>query len=110
MKLLFDQNLSPHLVPHLADLFPGSTHVHEVNLDIASDADVWAYALKNGFTVISKDADFSDLSELRGYPPKVIWIRKENCSTAAIEETLRNDLVDIQRFTEDPDRGVLILL
>ena len=76
---------------------------------MASDADVWAYALTNKFTIISKDADFSDLSELRGYPPKVIWIRKENCSTAAIEEILRNDFADIQRFSVDPDRGVLIL-
>ena len=51
MKLLFDQNLSLHLVPCLADLFLGSTHVHEINLDMASDADVWAYALTNGFTI-----------------------------------------------------------
>ena len=109
MKLLFDQNLSLHLVPRLADLFPGSTHVHEVSLDKASDVDLWTYALTNGFTIISKDTDFSDLSELRGYPPKVIWIKMENCSTAVIEEILRKDLKDIQRFSEDPDRGVLIL-
>lgn len=109
MKLLFDQNLSVHLVPRLADLFPGSTHVHEIELDKASDADVWKYALTHGFTIISKDMDFSDLSELRGYPPKVIWIGRENCATPIIEEILRKDFSDIQRFAEDPDRGVLIL-
>ncbi|MBI3980262.1 MAG: DUF5615 family PIN-like protein [Chloroflexi bacterium] len=37
MKLLVDQNLSPHLVRRLADLFPGSSHVSLVGLERASD-------------------------------------------------------------------------
>lgn len=30
MKLLFDQNLSPRLPRRLADLYPGSDHVFEL--------------------------------------------------------------------------------
>jgi len=44
MKLLFDQNLSPKLVNHLADLFPGSSHVQSEALDRASDDQVWEHA------------------------------------------------------------------
>ena len=45
MTLLLDQNLSPRLVPALADLFPGSAHVRDVGLAAASDDDeVWRYA------------------------------------------------------------------
>jgi hypothetical protein len=35
VKLLFDQNLSPHLVKALADLYPESRHVYELELDEA---------------------------------------------------------------------------
>ena len=46
MKLLFDQNLSPKLVNHLADLFPASTHVQSVGLDCAAADQVkWEHAL-----------------------------------------------------------------
>ena len=74
MKLLFDQNLSPKLPMRLADLFPGSQHVLELGLDAADDDDVWEEARQMGFTVVSKDEDYSHLSVLRGSPPKVIWL------------------------------------
>lgn len=34
MKLLFDENLSPHLVEALSGEFPGSTHVRDVGLQL----------------------------------------------------------------------------
>jgi predicted nuclease of predicted toxin-antitoxin system len=54
MKLLFDQNLSPKLVKHLADLFPSSSHVQSVGLDCASDDQVWEHSRLNGFAVVTK--------------------------------------------------------
>ncbi|MBI4309902.1 MAG: DUF5615 family PIN-like protein [Candidatus Omnitrophica bacterium] len=109
MKFLFDQNLSPSLIKKFADLFPGSKHVIDVGLDRADDNAVWGHALKHGFILVSKDSDFSDRVELSGYPPKIIWIRKENCSTKAIELILRENFLNIQQFEQDPDRGLLIL-
>ena len=44
MKLLFDQNLSPRLLPALADIFPNSNHVRNVGLGRADDDAVWRYA------------------------------------------------------------------
>lgn len=44
MKLLFDQNLSSALVGHLADLFPGSTHVKSLGMMSADDVAIWSYA------------------------------------------------------------------
>lgn len=82
LKLLFDQNLSPRLVVLLADVFPGSAHVRDVGLASADDADVWDYAKRNGLAIISKDADFRQLSFLHGFPPKVVWLRVGNRSTA----------------------------
>ena len=84
MKLLFDQNLSPRLVTMLVDLFPGSEHVQSVGLGEAADASVWEFARNNAFVIVTKDVDFSDRSALAGHPPKIIWIRLGNCSTAEI--------------------------
>lgn len=89
MKLLFDENLSPRLVAELSTEFPGSTHVHDVGLGSATDSAVWDFARDNGFIIVSKDSDFADLSVLYGAPPKVVWIRRGNCTTAAIAALLR---------------------
>jgi predicted nuclease of predicted toxin-antitoxin system len=64
MKLLFDQNLSPHLICLVEDLYPGSIHVREVGLRAAEDNVIWEYAKQNGFVVISKDSDFQARSLL----------------------------------------------
>lgn len=58
MKLLLDENLSRRLVPQLADLFPGSTHVASVGLLQATDARLWEYAKAHDFAIVTADADF----------------------------------------------------
>ena len=72
MKLLFDQNLSPRLVANLADHYPNSAHVVTHALDHALDETVWTFAREHGYTLVTKDSDFHELSLLRGAPPKVI--------------------------------------
>jgi len=109
MKLLFDQNLSPRLAGLLAVEFPGSVHVRNVGLAAAPDPDVWAYAATNGFVIASKDTDFQQRALLYGHPPKVIWIRLGNCSTAAVAALLRTRLPDIQTFEADPVASFLAL-
>jgi len=59
--------------------------------------------------IVTKDADFSELSILLGTPPKVIWIRRGNCSTNAIEKLLRENYSDINAFSSDLNVGVLTL-
>ena len=110
MKLLFDQNLSPRLVVRLADLYPDSNHVYLLGLDRVPDQEVHQYARREGFLLVTKDADFSELSLLQGFPPKVIWIRRGNCSTTVIEEILRRHYDDIRTLDADPIMGVLTLL
>ena len=101
MKLLFDQNLSHKLVRLLADLFPGSVHVRTVGLKTAGDPLVWEYAKNNDLMIVSKDSDFHQRSFLYGFPPKVIWVRLGNCSTADVERVLRTNFDIIKVFYED---------
>jgi predicted nuclease of predicted toxin-antitoxin system len=109
MKLLLDQNLSPRLIQRLADLYPGSIHVEAVGLDRALDNEVWLYTKDNGLTIVSKDADFNELSLIWGFPPKVIWIQRGNCSTKAIEAILRDNYKVVKSFIESGKEGTLVL-
>jgi predicted nuclease of predicted toxin-antitoxin system len=85
MKLLFDENLSPKLGPLLADLFPASVHVRGVGLKAADDLMVWKYAQDHDLMICSKDSDLHQRSFLLGFPPKIVWVRLGNCSTAQVE-------------------------
>lgn len=109
MKLLFDQNLSHRLVQALQKEFPDSRHVREVGLQEATDIVVWQYAAQQGFAIVTKDADFHQRSFLFGHPPKVIWVRVGNASTAQIEVLLRRRAEDVSAFGSDPESAFLIL-
>ena len=109
MKLLFDQNLSPKLVKRLADLFPGSSHLQTEGLDCADDNAVWDHARLHGFAIVTKDADYNDLSVLRGWPPKVIGLLLGNCTTIQVEAVFRARFADIEAFDKNPAVGTLAL-
>jgi predicted nuclease of predicted toxin-antitoxin system len=107
--LLFDQNLSPRLVERLADIYLDSLHVDGIGLPTAPDREVWEYARQHDYIIVTKDADFSELSLLLGFPPKVIWIRRGNCSTQNIEKLLRDNYVAIAALSDASDTGILTL-
>lgn len=107
MRLIFDHNLSPSLIDRLEDLFPDSTHVYLCGLGKAMDIKVWEYAKAKGFNIVSKDADYGELSMAKGYPPKVVWIRRGNCSTTQIEELIRRDVEYIRQLDSNPDLSVV---
>lgn len=109
MKLLFDQNLAPHLVQRLQHDFPGCAHVRDFNLQAATDPEIWAFALREGYAILSKDSDFHQLAFAQGPPPKVVWIQRGNCSTSGIEELLRSARETVAQFLEEPDTAFLIL-
>lgn len=109
MRLLFDQNLSPRLKERLHDLYPDSMHVRDFGLATADDLALWAHARENKLPVVSKDSDFRQLSFTFGHPPKVVWIRRGNCSTSEIELLLRERQTDVIAFQED-DEGAFLAL
>ena len=93
MKLLLDQNLSPRLVTRLSDVFPAAEQVQSVGVGSQPDLDIWDFAAKNGYTIVTKDVDFSDMSILLGAPPKVIWIQLGNCKTGeTFEATITQEV------------------
>ena len=101
MRLLFDQNLSRHLRTLLAELYPQSLQVREIGLANAPDTAIWEYARERGLVIVTKDADYVELSLARGQPPKVIWIRLGNGPTAEVAALLRERYDDLLAFYQD---------
>ncbi len=101
MKFLFDQNLSFRLVKKLEAYFPGSAHVRLLGMDEDDDKLIWQYARDNGFTIVTQDADFEMLSQLYGFPPKVVWLRCGNTATTNILYLLTTNHDLLKAFGED---------
>ena len=78
MKLLLDENLSRRLIPFLQHAYPGSGQVVLMGLESASDKEVWQKAKDDGFIIVTRDADFQELSLVWGQPPKVIRLKTLN--------------------------------
>lgn len=102
MKLLFDQNISFRLVEKIADIFPGSSQIRLEALENTEDLVIWKYAKDHGFTLVTFDTDFYDISLLRGHPPKIIWLRIGNTSTKNLASFLAYNFDAIKEFNDNP--------
>jgi predicted nuclease of predicted toxin-antitoxin system len=83
--------------------------VRDVGLGAADDQVVWAFAAQHGLAIVSKDSDFQQRALLYGQPPKVIWVRLGNCTTAAVSALLRARHDDVLAFEADAMAAFLIL-
>jgi len=109
VKLLFDENLSPRLVSLLADIYPGAAHIHDLGMGQAQDVDIWSFAGAEGYTIVSKDWDYQQLSFRFGQPPKVILLRIGNCSVRDSARLLRERYILVRHFHEDDTAALLTL-
>jgi predicted nuclease of predicted toxin-antitoxin system len=71
---------------------------------------VWRHALEHGFAIVTKDSDFQERSQLAASAPKIVWIRRGNCGTGAIEALLRRHSADIELLAQPASPSFLVLL
>jgi predicted nuclease of predicted toxin-antitoxin system len=105
MKFLFDENISQRILRLLPEYFDGSTHVKLEGLVNSSDYQIWEFAKKHDYSIITQDSDFNSLNSLYGFPPKIIWIRTGNLKTQLIAEILIEIYSDIEKFIDDKNYG-----
>ena len=103
MRLLFDQNISYRIVSKLSDYYPDSKQVRELGLSNAEDIDIWDYARKNDYVIVTFDADFYDIGLINGCPPKIVWLRTGNLTTNQIAYLLSKSLQRITDFCSQPE-------
>ena len=105
MKLLFDQNISFRILKRLNDFYNGSSHVTGLGLMNASDLEIWEYAKINQYTIVTQDSDFNDIYLIKGFPPKIIWIKTGNLDTDQIAQVLKRHQHEIEEFYFNEDLG-----
>ncbi|TNF44299.1 MAG: hypothetical protein EP310_03365 [Bacteroidetes bacterium] len=105
MKFLFDQNISQRILKVLPESYIGSSHVKYEKLINATDRQIWEFARKNDFIIVTQDSDFNELNSLLGFPPKIIWIRSGNIKTQSIIDLIRSNEHEIQQFLLDEKYG-----
>ena len=103
MKLLFDQNISFRIVNQTKHIFADCKQVRELKLENSTDIDIWEYAKRNDYCIVTFDSDFIDIATLHGAPPKVIWLRLGNTSTQSIARVLIAERPSIIEFLSSPD-------
>ena len=107
MKLLFDQNISFRIIKILNNKFPGAAQIRELHLENSSDFEIWNYAKRYDYCIVTFDADFSNFSSLYGHPPKIIWLRTGNTKTLYIANLLIQKEELIKVFLDDADISCL---
>ena len=109
MKLLLDANISWRLVPILKEHFGECIHTDDITeLEFpAKDTKIWQFAKDNGYTIITHDNDFNDLIALKGFPPKIVWLRTGNCSRKFIIDLLIRSKQSIEELLSSEESGIL---
>jgi len=110
MRLLSDQNISHRVLDRLRQVMPEAKHIKELDLQGATDRQIWNFAKTQEFHIVTFDADFYDLVTLYGHPPKVIWLRLGNTSTQNLAECLLKNIETIQQFLMDENQKDLSCL
>jgi predicted nuclease of predicted toxin-antitoxin system len=110
VKLLFDQNISFRIIKKIESIFSDSKQVRSLSLENASDLDIWEYSKINHFTIVTFDADFSDIANIKGNPPKIIWLRTGNTTTKNIVEILKNHHSIISEFIQNSEYNKIACL
>lgn len=98
MKLWLDQNISYKVVRYLTEKVPELTHVKFVGLLNAEDNEIWKFAKTNDYVIITFDADFYELQIIKGFPPKIVWIRAGNMTRSEFIDFLNYHIHTIREF------------
>jgi len=105
MRLIADENISWRLKKKFSEweILPSNEIRPSQRL---SDLMIWQFAKANQYHILTFDEDFSDIQNIFSYPPKIIWLRTGNMSTAEIADLLLKYQKEIYTFFDDKGLGV----
>lgn len=109
MRLLFDQNVSYRVVKQLKPNFFDIIGVREVGLLNADDVQIWEYARQYDYTVVTFDKDIPNIGSVRGFPPKIIWLRTGNLTNQAVVDLFLNRADEFANFIANGREGYLLV-
>ena len=109
MAILLDQNLSPKLIPMLADVLPGLESVYDHDLVGASDPVLFDWARRTEIVaIVTADRDLVWFVVCFGLSFLFFWIDRCDFPSRVVARLLRREAVRIHDFLPSP-RAVLQL-
>lgn len=72
-----------------------------------TDLQIWEYAKNNELTIVTFDSDFYEWMLLKGYPPKIVWLRMGNSNTDIIANVLNERSQALIEFSKDEELGLI---
>jgi len=78
-------------------------------LENAIDLNIWQFAQQENLAIVTFDSDFIDISNLKGHPPKVIWLRFGNSNNLKIANKLISNIDVIKQFLSEEQNEIAFL-
>lgn len=103
MRLLFDQNISFRVISKINIAFLDAKQVRQLGIENYSDIEIWKFTKEKEYTIVTFDGDFYDLSNFKGFPPKIIWLRFGNTKTDFIAKIINSRHLIIKDFINTPE-------
>ena len=108
IRFIVDAQLPPALAEYLSRRGLPARHVNRIGLGVASDTEIWAYAVQHQAVLITKDEDFVQLAQRTTAGTAVVWLRLGNITNPALWNALEPILSDIVSAVEAGDRIIEI--
>lgn len=108
MKLLLDANLSWRLTKPLSIHFDAS-HILDNFSHSEKDMMIWEFAKKEAYTIVTNDEDFTQITQSKGWPPKIILLKTGNQSNDYLLSILINKKDELISFHQNSELGILII-
>jgi predicted nuclease of predicted toxin-antitoxin system len=108
VKFLVGNQLPEALCRFLKARGHESSHVLGLNMDEASDLEIWNYAGSGSWIVASKDEDFLHLANRPGDTGKLLWVRIGNSRKQTLLQAFEKELPAVVRAFDEGFRVVEI--
>src|SRR5262245_24274521 len=106
VRLLIDMNLTPDWVDYLVQAGWPAIHWSQVGDYHATDRTIMAWAVANGYSILTQDLDFGTLLALtRATGPSVVQIRAQDVLPAAAGPAV---VAALARYSAELAAGALI--
>ncbi|MBD2753419.1 DUF5615 family PIN-like protein [Spirosoma validum] len=93
----------------LKAMFPDVLGVRECGLYNADGYQIWEYARQDDYTIVAFDKDIPVIGSVKGFPPKIIWLRTGNLNNSAICLLFTDHLDQFNAFIDDERKGCLMV-
>ena len=108
MKILIDVNLSYRWADMLIAEGIEAVYWNTLGVPDAPDSEIMAYAQANGYTVLTRDLDFSDiLAATQSLKPSVVQIRTKDARPEPLSKRIVNELT---RLAAEIEHGTIVTI